>query len=139
MATNGWWASADLVAMGFTIAWFLLTVYRLCVVAYSAVVREPIFLFSGVFCRISRDTDDKRTVVCMLCCSMVRCEESVLFFEPQKKRRRHHGVDGRRVAPSVNDGNDLFFGLVTAEQRYIGWNGFCGHRGVTMTRSGRAV
>ena len=43
------------------------------------------------------------------------------------------------MAPSVNDGNDLFFGLVTAEQRYIGWNGFCGHRGVTMTRSGRAV
>ena len=38
------------------------------------------------------------------------------------KRRRHHGVDGCRVAPSANDGNDLFFGLFTAEQWCIGWN-----------------
>ena len=58
---------------------------QICVVAYSAVVREPIFLCSGVLCRISRDTGDKRTFMCMLCCSMVRCAESVLFSEPQKK------------------------------------------------------
>ena len=119
----------------FTIVlFFFLTVYALFLVAFSVVVREPLFAWCVVFCWVSRDTDDKTTFMCMLCCSMVRCTESV-------ERRRDHGVDCRRVAPSVNGDHDLFFGLFTAEQGCICWNVFFffGNRGVTMTRSGRAV
>ena len=47
-----------------------LTVYIFSV-AFSVVVREPLFACCVVFCGVSRDTDDKTTVMCMLCCSMV--------------------------------------------------------------------
>ena len=98
----------------FTIVLFFNSV-RYILVAFPVVVREPLFACCVVFCWVSRDTDDKTTVMCMLCCSMVRRTESV-------ERSRNHGVDCRRVAPPSNGDHDLFFGLVTAEQRYIGWN-----------------
>ena len=100
-----------------------LTVYAIFLVAFSVVVREPLFACCVVFCWVSRDTDDKTSFMCMLCCSMVRCTVSVLSFQ-QEERRRHHGVDCRRVAPPGNGDHDLFFGLFTAEQGCTCWNVF---------------
>ena len=38
-----------------------LTVYAIFLVAFSVVVREPLFACCVVFCWVSRDTDDKTT------------------------------------------------------------------------------
>ena len=94
----------------FTIVLFFDSVRYIFSWRFPVVVREPLFACCVVLCWVSRETDDKTTFMCMLCCSMVRCTESVLSFQ-QQERRRHHGVDCRRVVPSVFDGNDLFFGL----------------------------
>ena len=100
-----------------------LTVYAIFLVGVFCCCKRAIVCVLRCLFSVSRDTDDKTSFMCMLCCSMVRCTESVLSFQ-QEERRRHHGVDCRRVVPSVFDGNDLFFGLFTAEQGCTCWNVF---------------
>ena len=93
----------------FTIFCFM-KVYTIFLVAFSVVVREPIILCSGVFCWVSRDTEDKTTVMCYVVLfhgSLHRV--GVVVSAARKASQSWCGLPPRGTLRF--DGNDLFFGL----------------------------